>query len=329
MHGLYLLWWVQERQMPPAVVATILAAGDLAVMGLEIPTGWFADRFGHRVSLIVGSSVQVAAMLACWLGEGIPGLLSASVLVALGDSFRSGADQALLYRTCLVLDREYAFQKTEARTNAVELGALVGLVLAGGVIVERWGFVGGWMAETVLAACGLGIAWAMVEPPPRVSDTVDNPVSEDHARVNVRAMAMLIIPSAFLGAAASAASFLAQTAGATDPLRMTALVATITLTEAAGSACAARVTDAGLRAQAVLAACGAILVAGVLALPAAFELVVLALAFLVGVAHPLRATAIQRLASDGVRARAASAANACDMAFSTIALPLAGWWRSR
>jgi hypothetical protein len=328
MHGLYLLWWVQERQTPPAIVATILAAGDLAIMGLEIPTGWFADRFGHRVSLIVGSSVQVAGMLACWLGAGIPGLLSASVLVALGDSFRSGADQALLYRTCLVLDREDAFQKTEARTNAVELGALVGLVLAGGVIVERWGFAAGWMVETALCACGVAIACAMVEPPPAVSDTVSSG-PENHARVAVGTMAMLIIPAAFLGAAASAASFLAQTAGATDPMRITTLVATITLTEAAGSACAARVTNAGLRAQVILAACGVVLVGGALALPAAFQLVVLALAFLVGLAHPLRATAIQRLASDDVRARAASAANACDMAFSTIALPLAGLWRNR
>jgi hypothetical protein len=48
MHGLYLLWWVQEKQMSPAVVATVLAAGDLALMGLELPTGWFADKFGHR-----------------------------------------------------------------------------------------------------------------------------------------------------------------------------------------------------------------------------------------------------------------------------------------
>ena len=113
MHGLYLLWWVQEKQMSPAIVATVLAAGDLALMGLELPTGWFADRFGHRASLIVGSFVQVMGMLWCWLGEGVSGLVTASVLVALGDGFRSGADQALLYRTCLALDREHDFQKSK------------------------------------------------------------------------------------------------------------------------------------------------------------------------------------------------------------------------
>ncbi len=39
MGGLYLLWWVQEKHLPPFVVATILAAGDFALMLLEVPTG--------------------------------------------------------------------------------------------------------------------------------------------------------------------------------------------------------------------------------------------------------------------------------------------------
>ena len=83
MHGLYLLWWVQEKQMSPAVVAATLAAGDLAIFLLEVPTGWCADRYRHRVSLIVGSFTQVLGMVACWLGQGVPGLIAASVLVAL------------------------------------------------------------------------------------------------------------------------------------------------------------------------------------------------------------------------------------------------------
>src|SRR6185436_3664359 len=77
MHGLYLLWWVQGRHLSPATVGTVIAAGELAV-----------------------------AMVLCWLAEGATGLLLATVLVAVGDAFRSGADEALLYRTCLALDRE-------------------------------------------------------------------------------------------------------------------------------------------------------------------------------------------------------------------------------
>src|SRR5262245_52523462 len=139
MHGVYLLYWVQEKQVPAAVVASILAAGDLAHLVLEVPTGWVADRLGHRVSLILGSAVQVLGMFLCWLGEGVPGLVAASVLVALGDAFRSGADHALMYRSAVGLGREAEFQRIESRTRAVQLGALVALVLAGGVIVRTWG----------------------------------------------------------------------------------------------------------------------------------------------------------------------------------------------
>ena len=157
------MWWVQDKQLTPAVVATILAIGDFSVLLLEIPTGWFADRFGHRLSLVLGSSVQVAGMLGCWLAHGTTGLLFAVFLVALGDAFRSGADQALLFRTCHLLGREEEFQRIEAFTRTAELIALVGLVLAGGFVAARWSFAAAWIAETVLCAAGCVIACAMTE----------------------------------------------------------------------------------------------------------------------------------------------------------------------
>jgi hypothetical protein len=330
MHGLYLLWWVQERHVSAVAVATILAAGDSALMTLEVPTGWFADRFGHRTSMILGSMVQVLGMLLCWWGQGVLGLLAASILVALGDAFRSGADQALLYRTCVALDRETEFQGIEARARAVQIAAMVGLILAGGGIVKVWGFAAGWLAEASLCTIGLAIACAMVEPPACV-EQVDGDRQSANGKTNVRVglLVPIILPVAFLGSAASAVSFLAQTIGHRDPARMTALVAIITLAEAAGSAVAMPFPAKGLRSQIVLGGLGLLILALCATLPATFLTAVVALAFLLGLAHPLRAAAIQRLAPDQGRARAASIASACDMAFKMVALPLAGVWHSR
>ena len=327
MHGLYLLWWVQEKQMSPAVVAAILAAVDLALIGLELPTGWFADRFGHRASLMLGSLVQVLGMLGCWLGEGVWGLVAASVLVAAGDAFRSGADKALLYRTCVALDREGDFQRIEARSEAAALGALVVMVLVGGLIVHTGGFAVGWLAETMLCGVGLAIAGAMVEPPRTDAQPEERPLGR--LPIRYRSLATWIMPAALVGGAASAASFLAQTMGSSTPARVTLLVAALAAAEAGGSALASRLPFTTLREQIQLTALASILFGIAIALPAYLLLVALALAFLEGIAHPLRATAIQRLASDGIRARAASAASACDMAVSAIVLPLAGVWRSR
>ena len=82
--------------MSPALVAATMAAGDLALMALEVPTGWFADRFGYRRSLILGSLLQVAGMICCWLAEGIPGLVGACLLVAVADAFRWSRSVAAL-----------------------------------------------------------------------------------------------------------------------------------------------------------------------------------------------------------------------------------------
>jgi MFS family permease len=161
MHGLYLLWWVQERHIPPPIVAGILAAGDLAVTLLEIPTGWFADRFGHRLSLIVGSLVQVAGMLCCWLGQGVSGVLAASLLVAWG-MLQIRADQApklySIVRSSIAITSSRKSRRRHDRSARRD-----------GRPGARWrsdcrevGFGAGWFVETALCAVGLIIARAMV-----------------------------------------------------------------------------------------------------------------------------------------------------------------------
>ena len=90
-----------------------------------------------------------------------------------------------------------------------------------------------------------------------------------------------------------------------------------------------RLPAAGPRTQLAATAIGSLLVAVGVLFPSALVPATIALSFGTGVLHPLRAAAIQRLATDGVRARAASAANAFDMACSTLFLLVTGALLSR
>jgi len=329
MHGLYLLWWVQEKHVSPALVAAILAAGDIALIALELPTGWFADRFGCRRSLILGSAIQAVAMLLCWLGEGVTGVLAASLCVALGDAFRSGAHEALLYRTCRVLDREAEFQRIQARSNAATLTALVVLTIAGGIVASHFGFAAGWILETALSLTGLAIATAMVEPADATqSESIVR--SRQHLRWPLYGRLLgLMIPAALLAGAAGAASFLVQTSAAFATETVTVFVGLITLTEAAGSAFASRMRAADSRTPAGLALMGAFLLGAGLVQPALLPAAAILLPLLLGMAEPLRAAAIQRHAPEHARARVASFANLVTMTVTAIALPLAGVFRSK
>jgi MFS family permease len=345
MHGLYLLWWIQERQVSPVVVSAVLAAGDLSKIFIELPTGWFADRVGHRTSLIVGSIVQAIGMLCCWLVTGVPGLVGASLLVAIGDGFRSGADHALLYRTSVALDREGDFQRIEGRARTAELVGLVALVLIGGGIVHFLGYGAGWMAEIALSLAGAAIAVAMTEPPAAADEHVDvgrpdrlrqgyagppKPSAKAEGRPYVRsAILAVIVPGALVAGLGSAMAFFAQTAPTANPEAMTLFVAAITLVEAAGTSVASRMCASGARMQLGLASVSMMLTAAA-ALPLApFRAIVITLSFVQGLSQPLRAAAIQRLSADDTRARVASLASACDMTALSIMLPIAGLWRAR
>lgn len=320
-HALYLLWWVQYKHVSPAAVAAILAAGEISITLLEVPTGRFADRFGHRRSLILGSAIQVVAMLLCWLAEGVSGLVLASLCVALGDTFRSGADQALLFESCVANGQPERFQQIEAKTHSLELIGLVVMMVAGGVLVEAVGFAAAWIAETALAASGLAIALAMTSPP-AAAQGEPGTIRTAPARGLAVGLLRLITPAALMGGAAAATAFIAQTGGSATPAQLTVLVSAITLAEAAGAA-VSRYLCADVATQyAILAAAGSCFIAMLLT-PGVFIPGVVLLSFLIGVAEPLRSTAIQMLI-DGRRAEAASLASAVDGCIRTLSLLLAG-----
>lgn len=312
---------MEYKHVSPAAVAAILAAGDIAITLLEVPTGRFADRFGHRCSLIVGSVIQTVAMVLCWLGEGVPGLLLASLCVALGDTFRSGADQALLYESCAAVGEEERFQQIEGRTHSLELIALVAMTIVGGVLVETSGFAAAWIAETALTASGIAIALAMVSPPA----TPPREATDAPARRRFRAAAgllRLIAPAAVVAGVAIAAAFIAQTGGTASPTQLTVLVSVMTLAEAAG-AILSRYLRPDVATQYRLLTASVLCCLAMVVVPGLFVPGVVALAFLMGASEPLRATAIQMLVEER-RAEAASWASALDGAIRTLFLLLAG-----
>jgi hypothetical protein len=178
-----------------------------------------------------------------------------------------------------------------------------------------------------LCGVGLAIACAMEEPPrEEVRTFAEQPSRTNSARIEYRSLIAAIAPAAVLGGAVSACSFFAQTTAGNHPAFVTFLVAALTAAEAAGSALAARLPMVQWRVQIQLAALGAILL---MAITTALIPAAVVLAFLAGVAQPLRAASIQRLAADHIRARAASAASACDMALTALVLPLTGLWVGR
>lgn len=337
-HGIYLLWLTVHRGIAPITAAALIGACDLLLLLFELPTGVFADRLGARPSLLLGSAIQMLGLALFWQGRSLPALGLGALAIALGDAFRHGADQALLYRSCAALGEPQTFGRRLASAHAWALVALVGLTTLGGVLAERVSFDLAWALELVLSAIGLVLAWAMVDLPalPDEPDDEDEPEGGGPrallAGLASRLPWPLLVPAALIGTLAATSELIAQTAspGRLGPSLIGALIASGLLLEALGAALVARgLLPTSARALDLLAF-AALAATALVALDERALVPALALIFLgSGAAPAIRGALVQQGARDGERATVASAAGALDMLGKTAGLPLAAALQAR
>lgn len=84
---------------------------SVAVVVLEIPTGYLADVFGHKRSIIAGTIFATLGFLQYYVADGFIGFLGAEMLLAFSISFISGANQALLFDTLKAHAKESLYKK--------------------------------------------------------------------------------------------------------------------------------------------------------------------------------------------------------------------------
>lgn len=93
----------------------------------EIPTGVFADRFGARLSFIVGSCIKLSSIGVLFFAENLPLFLLFSFLNGLSVTFFSGADEALIYES---LKKENQHHKMDQAMGNIQSAGFVAMIIA-------------------------------------------------------------------------------------------------------------------------------------------------------------------------------------------------------
>jgi MFS family permease len=135
----------------------------------EMPTGAFADRFGRKLTFIVGAVVEGVGILAFAFAGGFALLLGSYVFWATGIAFRSGNGEAFLYDTLAEVDETNDYARVSGRMAAYAgvaslFGGVVGGVVAGVIDLQ---------AAILIGVLPYGLALAMLLPmdEPRRSDS--------------------------------------------------------------------------------------------------------------------------------------------------------------
>ena len=151
------------KHMDLADVLRLEAVYYAGVVLLEVPSGYFSDRFGRRLTLLIANASLLAAYLTFFFGSDFVTFAFAQVLLAAGLAFNSGTDTSLHFDSLASLGREQEFGDREAvvARNSILASGLAGLVGgAAGVLDLRFAYG----LSALAAVAGLGIVFAMREP---------------------------------------------------------------------------------------------------------------------------------------------------------------------
>ncbi|MBI2205980.1 MAG: MFS transporter [Candidatus Rokubacteria bacterium] len=112
------LFWQDQIGMSLTDIMVLQAVFGVAVVVLEFPTGYFADRVGYRASMLVGAALWGAGWFVYALGETFGAIVVAEIVCGAGAAFISGADRALLWLSLEATDRVHDYTRWESRLRA-------------------------------------------------------------------------------------------------------------------------------------------------------------------------------------------------------------------
>ena len=146
-----IIWlFYEENGLTITDLFVIQAIYSVTIALIEIPSGYVADVFGRKNSMIIGTFFGFLGILTYSLSFGFDGFLLAALCLGVGQSFISGSDTALMYDSLVELNRSDDFIRLEGRTISM------------GNLAEATAFIiGGFLAQISLRTpfyCQVGIA---------------------------------------------------------------------------------------------------------------------------------------------------------------------------
>jgi len=144
-------------------IMILQAVYSIAIVILEVPSGYLADVIGRRKTLILGAVFGTFGFATYSFSYGFVGFLVAEIILGIGQSCISGADSAMLYDSLLEKSQESKYTRYEGRITSLgnvaeAVAGILGGVLAGITLRAPY------YAQTFVALIALPAAITLTEP---------------------------------------------------------------------------------------------------------------------------------------------------------------------
>ena len=148
-------------------IMILQAVYSIAIVVLEVPSGYLADVIGRRKTLILGAVFGTFGFATYSFSHGFTGFLVAEIILGIGQSCISGADSAMLYDSLLEKGEEKKYTRFEGRITSLGNVAEAVAGIAGGLLAGIT-LRTPYFAQTFVALIALPAAITLVEPTRKV-----------------------------------------------------------------------------------------------------------------------------------------------------------------
>ena len=153
----------QENGLSMQDIFTLKAVYSVAIVVMEIPSGYLADILGRKRTLIIGTILGFLGFVIYDFSFGFWSFLAAELVLGFGQSLISGADSAMLYDSLKAFGKKDQYLRFEGKMVSIGNVAEAVAGILGGLLAEislRTPFYG----QTAVAFIGIPAAILLIEP---------------------------------------------------------------------------------------------------------------------------------------------------------------------
>ena len=159
--AIWFLFFQSELSAAQAIMIYVIV--DIATTVFEVPSGFFSDRVGRRITLIVSVVAGVMAALVQAFGTEFWVFAAAQVALGIHGAFASGTDSSFLYESLAKEGREDEVEEHELRAWRFSFVALAISAVAGGVLA-LWDLRVPYFATAASFVALMVVVFYFVEP---------------------------------------------------------------------------------------------------------------------------------------------------------------------
>ena len=204
----------QEHGLTLTEVMILQSIYSFSVALFEIPSGFIADVFGRKRTIILSTIFTFIGFLVFSFFGGFYAFAIAQVLVGIGGSLMSGSDSAIIYDTLLETNSKTTYTKIEGRTYAIGnfseafAGILGGFLAVGSIYMPIY-------VQTSILFFSIPIAFTLIEPSMHKENKLERSFKAvlevvKFAMVDNQKLKWLIIYSSAMGVATLSMAWFAQ-----------------------------------------------------------------------------------------------------------------------